>query len=294
MKLLDARRTRRLLLELEPGDALPDALEAGLRAARARTATVRGTAQLDQVDLLLPDPDPAGNGLEDVARRLDGSALLVTCEGWFDTRGGDGDGLELRGLLARETDRGPDLLGGVVAGARVVGPSRFELELLEDFDEVPVSGGGSRSRSVDDHDADEAQPARAPAAASGAWAAVAAASEAAQDPAPAPRTERRRGGRRERPGKAVTPVAVQPDPLPTRRRPSADQLLSEPYPERGDHIDHRQFGRCRVDGEDTQGGLIIRLPSGRRKTINLDFLEVLPAEEGPDGRVFPVRPRRKS
>ena len=64
-------------------------------------------------------------------------------------------------------------------------------------------------------------------------------------------------------------------------------------PAKGDWIDHRQFGLCRVDGDDEDGGLRIRLPSGIRKVIKLDVLEVLsPRLEG-ERKIFPLRPRRR-
>ena len=73
----------------------------------------------------------------------------------------------------------------------------------------------------------------------------------------------------------------------------AAAILDEPYPEKGDWVDHRQFGLCKVEGEDTEGGVRIRLPSGVRKVIRLDFLEVLPARVEGDRKIFPLRPRRR-
>jgi hypothetical protein len=68
---------------------------------------------------------------------------------------------------------------------------------------------------------------------------------------------------------------------------------AEFVPAKGDWIDHRQFGLCRVDGDDEDGGLRIRLPSGVRKVIKLDVLDVLsPRLEG-ERKIFPVRPRRR-
>jgi hypothetical protein len=69
----------------------------------------------------------------------------------------------------------------------------------------------------------------------------------------------------------------------------ADELV----PGRGDFIEHRQFGLCKIDREDDEGGLVLRLPSGVRKTIKLDFMEVgQPRMEG-TRRVFPIRPRKR-
>jgi hypothetical protein len=81
--------------------------------------------------------------------------------------------------------------------------------------------------------------------------------------------------------------------VPERRRTTEEEFFAEPQPEKGDFIEHRQFGLCRIDREDEDGGLIIRLPSGVRKVIKLDFMEVgQPRIEG-TRRIFPVRPRRR-
>jgi len=320
MQLFEARRTRRLLLRLDAGAGLPETLTTALRAARARTASLRGTGRVQGVELLLPDP--SGGEEAEVVRRLEGPLVLVAGEGHFQAaQGGGGEAapeLFLSVLLGRETDRGADLVGGEMVAAEVVGGARFEIEVLEDLDEVPLALGGAARRAPGNlrgggpqppgaaspprgrgEDTETAEPGR-PAA--GAWAQVAAISQAAEEESRAPAAPTRArgraggpGGGRKSGGKAPSvPVAVRPDPIPERRPTAAgEDSLDEPFPERGDYLDHRQFGLCRVDGEDSQGGLIIRLPSGRRKTINLDFLEVLPAEDRTEGRVFPVRPRRR-
>ena len=64
-------------------------------------------------------------------------------------------------------------------------------------------------------------------------------------------------------------------------------------PEKGDFIQHRQFGRCKVEGPTKNGGIRVKLPSGIRKTLRLDFMDVgSPCRE--DGRrIFPVRPKKR-
>jgi hypothetical protein len=64
-------------------------------------------------------------------------------------------------------------------------------------------------------------------------------------------------------------------------------------PKKGDWVEHRQFGLCRVDGEDADGALILRLPNAQRKHIRLDVMEVLPPRHDGDRRIFPLRPRAK-
>lgn len=87
--------------------------------------------------------------------------------------------------------------------------------------------------------------------------------------------------------------APVPDPIPTKARQDIDELLDQPLPERGDWVDHKVFGLCRVEGEDANGGVIIKLPTGARKHINLEVLQVLPARIEGDRRVYPLRPRRR-
>lgn len=91
--------------------------------------------------------------------------------------------------------------------------------------------------------------------------------------------------------------AFVPPPLPEKKRaaeaPAEEPHEQDPVPATGDFISHKQFGLCRVDGEDDEGGIVIRLPSGIRKSIRLDVMRVLPASMDGDRRVFPVEPRRR-
>lgn len=73
----------------------------------------------------------------------------------------------------------------------------------------------------------------------------------------------------------------------------ASDELDEPVLQKGDWVEHRQFGLCRVDGEDAEGAIIIKLPSGMRKHIKLDFLEVLTPRQDGERRIYPLRPRKR-
>lgn len=115
------------------------------------------------------------------------------------------------------------------------------------------------------------------------WASVAARAKEAERPATtklravAPRVE----------------ITVNKGAIPEKRREVDESFLDEPIPQVGDWVDHKQFGLCRVDGEDEGGGLIIRLNSGMRRTIVLDFLRVLSPRLDEGRRVFPLEPRKK-
>jgi predicted DNA-binding protein with PD1-like motif len=121
------------------------------------------------------------------------------------------------------------------------------------------------------------------------WADVVAASERAASALPAARPPRVAAG----PTAAPSPPHLPP-PIPSRDPgQKADPCLEEPLPQKGDFVDHRQFGICRVEGEDEDGGLRIRLPSGVRKVIKLHVFEVLPPRHEGDRRIFSLRPRRR-
>jgi predicted DNA-binding protein with PD1-like motif len=157
----------------------------------------------------------------------------------------------------------------------------------------PVNRGLTQARDEDDADDEEdpqedalrgapsSVPPRSVQKSGGvSWADVAAVSAAPEVAYAPPRRER-----------AESPGA-RPPPIPDKRQMFSSEL-DEPVPGRGDFVQHRQFGLCKIDREDKDGGLVIRLPSGVRKTIKLDFMEVgQPFDEG-GRRVFPIRPRKK-
>ena len=90
--------------------------------------------------------------------------------------------------------------------------------------------------------------------------------------------------------------AFRPEKVPTKRERKKDlSFLDEPVIEAGELVDHRQFGLCLVERVNDDGGLMIKLPNGRRRLIRLDVLEVQEPREDAEGRlVYPLRPKRKS
>jgi predicted DNA-binding protein with PD1-like motif len=83
---------------------------------------------------------------------------------------------------------------------------------------------------------------------------------------------------------------VVPDRVPERTRDAS--FLDEPVPERGDWVDHRQFGLCRIDRIEDDGALLIRTETGRRRRISLDVLEVLPPRDDGKRKIFPLRSKK--
>ncbi|MCB9633003.1 MAG: hypothetical protein H6721_12850, partial [Sandaracinus sp.] len=121
------------------------------------------------------------------------------------------------------------------------------------------------------------------------WAQVAAVSESARTPPPRPTKLRSRP--------RVEPTVPLPrvESIPTSRdRAVEPEYLDEPMPERGDHVSHKQFGLCKVERIDDDGGLRVKLPGGQRKQIKLDpFVVQGPRTDGAGRRVFDLVPRRK-
>lgn len=87
------------------------------------------------------------------------------------------------------------------------------------------------------------------------------------------------------------PSAPKPPSRTFRNRPIPRRVATAPWveddeimPEPGDYLDHPQLGLCLVEGEDSSGRTIIKVPSGRRRTLQLSALRVQPGEEDAEGR----------
>lgn len=192
-------------------------------------------------------------------------------------------GQSVRGTLARNT------APPVVTSSRSKAPPREASQIAIPMNEPaePEEDGTRES---------EAGPVAPSAGGFGgiSWAQVAAASEEAEKVQSAPKAMSRRVPEK-------TPQDHLPPPIPERstklpvRAAKAEKVVNwdEPNPSKGEYVDHRQFGLCRVDGEDDEGGLKIRLPSGVRKVIRLDFMEVLPPRFEGDRTIYPLRPRKR-
>ncbi len=94
------------------------------------------------------------------------------------------------------------------------------------------------------------------------------------------------------PPERVVEPAFAAQPIPDKKR-LVDDGADEPNLEKGDWVAHKQFGLCYVEGEDSEGAVVIKLPSGVRKVIRLDFLRVLPCHIQDDRRIYPLEQRKK-
>jgi hypothetical protein len=317
MIVFESRKARRVLVRLERGEELLASLAALAKEEKIRSAWIRGVGALEWVEL---DRHDQARRAPEPPQRFDTPCDVLTLEGHVATEDGEPTPV-LFATLSRRTDNGVDVLGGRVVRAGVfavelalevfgdvrlertadartglslwAGPSRQGVKAKKTAEPSrtwtrPPAAEAPEAPENDEEPAAEAAPS-APASSGGVtWAdvaAVSAAPEVAREEAPPPRSAARPG----RTGRRAKTPDFEPPPLPDE---GAD-FTDEPTPEKGDFIQHRQFGLCRVDRHDGQGGVTIKLPSGVRKKIKLDYMEVgQPRMEGKK-RVYPVRPRRR-
>lgn len=76
----------------------------------------------------------------------------------------------------------------------------------------------------------------------------------------------------------------------TSREAEAKKTSGEDaLPKRGDYIEHKVFGVCRVDQMQGDGVMVIRLETGRRKQLKVDALEFLEPRTSGRRKIYPVR-----
>ncbi|AKF06471.1 PPC domain-containing DNA-binding protein [Sandaracinus amylolyticus] len=323
MIVFESRIARRFVGRLERGEEVIATLRQLCEHERIRAAWIHGAGMLEWVELTEWDPEREAWR---APRRVEGPLTVLSLEGNVSIRNGP-PWVQLHVMVARQTGPGTfETLGGTVASARVYA-LEFAFDVYEDVrlerDEEAATGlslfkgssvrgvfarAGERTQELarpkpapvvedDEDEPEEEQPASrtaaaTPAAATGggvSWAVAAAVSQEAEKRAAAMPARRAPPSPPPLIPDVTTPKAV---PIPEARERDTS-FLDEPIPQKGDFVDHRQFGLCRVEGEDEDGGLRIRLPSGVRKVIRLDFLEVLPPRHEGDRKVFPLRPRKR-
>ncbi len=269
MEAYDATDARRYLLRFGPEEELVEAL-VGWVAMRGGRATVRGTGAFKSS--VIAD-------VEGEERKI-AAAEAIAISGVVD-----GGQAQLRVTLLR----GMQPIGGTLVSAKALGAD-LEVFVLDPDGAPEVSKPTTATPGWGDaaaaSAAAQAAPKAAPEPASGepSWADVAAASQQAAQ-APKPRKKRKK--------KKPTAPLFKPDPLPGQKQKDLS-YLDEPQPERGDYVQHKQFGKCRVERVGEDGGIVIKLPGGRRKAIKLTVLEVLePTEDGKGRLVYPLVPRKR-
>lgn len=314
MITFESRNVRRVVGRLERGDPVKRCIEDIARERDVTTGWVRAFGILETAELRRYDTRQKRFLPPE---RIEAPSEVVVLQGNVSLGDGGRPEVRLEVTLRRDGPQGTVLIGGELLEGEA-----FHLELVvECYDDLglrrepdPDTGlelwhglssrdaAGRRPRPPaeaetspdDDWGGTEAPSSSRPAPPTGgpvSWGQVA---DASASPRQTGKHQKVKPGMG-RPSvlKNAREPAPVPDPIPQKSRPDIDELLDEPIPERGDWVDHKVFGLCRVEGEDSNGGVIIKLPTGARKHINLEVLEVLPARIEGDRRVYPLRPRRR-
>jgi predicted DNA-binding protein with PD1-like motif len=292
MIVFEPNRTRRIVGRLERGESVLDALAEVALHRGISSAWFQATGPLESAELAVFDVETRRYSLP---KRV-GACTAVQITGNLSRLGG----LPFAHAHALVAPARPDGAEGAAAGVAIPatvgallgGELRagiaFAVEfVIEAYDDLVLE------RFPDDATGlplwrGKATAAVAASPAQLGWAAAAAEAErfAAQPtPARAPRTPHM-------PPERVVEPAFAAQPIPDKKR-VVDTEEDEPILAQGDWVAHKQFGLCHVDGEDSEGAVIIRLPSGVRKVIRLDFLRVLPCHVQDDRRIFPLEQRKK-
>ena len=267
MKSFDATPSRTLVLRAERGDRLPVALDELARAQGVVAGWVSGLGAVEWAEVSEYDQETQTYG---PAQRVQGGAEILHLSGNVSIKDG-APMAHLHVTLSQERGERIRVVGGHLVDACLFA-AELKLECYEDVSLVrtrdaatglalwglPLARDEAPAEEDEHEDQDDVASTLVDAEVGG-WAAVAAASEQAARPAPKPR----RGG----------------DPL---------------TPSIGDWVRHPKFGLCKIERRTGEDSVSIKLPSARRTTLKLSFLEVgEPRMEG-ERYVFPLEPRRKS
>lgn len=242
MKVIEANRTRHVVLRLDRGEELPAALARGLEEAGVRAGWLEGFGTLDAAEIAVLD---ARHRTYSKARRFEAGGDAVSLNGNVSQLDGS-TCVRLFATLSRETDAGLALVGGELLWGRA-----FSIEI-----HVTAFEDAGLARVADDR---TGLPALVrPSAAGGS---DTKGRSAAEEP-PAPQAAVPTPGRGPRPADATLPSIVDmaraalgekqeaPQHLqpPRRERPPED--ASEVYPEVGDIATHFHFGECKIISSD--------------------------------------------
>jgi predicted DNA-binding protein with PD1-like motif len=248
MNVSEARRTRHLVLRLDRGDELPQALVRALDALEARAGWIEGHGALEAAEIALHDGKPPGR-----ARRVEGLVDVVQIGGSVALQ----DGVltpRLTATLARETELGLQVFAGQVIWARA-----FAVELhvtvfddlglarvRDDLTGLPLLVGRSPGAPP--------EPSRAPIV----------------TPPPDP------------PRASPAPAAIEAPPMPVR--PARQQEEHEAYPEVGDAVTHFHFGECTILSSDGDRIRLRQDKDGRVREVALSMLKIEAPTTLPDGK----------
>lgn len=227
MKVNESRCSRVLLVTLDPGAELLVELMKTLDSADTQAGWVRGSGIVEDIEL---ETSGASETEASVSRLFPGRAELLSLEGVISR----GTAPELSVSLARETERGQDVVGGRLRGARAVSVH----VLLTALDERE---GGSAPERVTYGDA--------------------------STPTPAATLERT-------PKAPDVALPDGPPLPPRRPPSTALDNLDEVYPEPGDAVSHFHFGECTVLESDGERIRFRQGEDGRVREVALSVLKI--------------------
>lgn len=271
MKVIEAHRTRHLVLRLDRGDELPLAIVRALEESDVKSAWLTGFGTLEMAEIAVFD---ARQRTYSKARRFEPGGDVVSLHGNAAQLDGS-PCVRLFATLARETEAGLQLVAGELMTARA-----FAVELC-----VTVIEDASLARVADDR--------------TGQLALVRGSVAQVAEPAPQARASTPRS-----PSEQTSPSIVEmaraalgsepPHPLapPKRERPQED--FAETYPEVGDMATHFHFGECKIISSDGDKIRLQQLKDLRVREVALSALRTELVSEDPETHQRSFRLLRKN
>jgi uncharacterized protein len=289
MFVRESSQLRRLVGRLERGDDILRSFADLAERHGVTTGWVSGLGAFEWLELV--EYDQVAQRYKS-PKRFDTPMEILSLTGNISLKDG-APFVHIHTCVSRETDNGVQVVGGHLIAGRVFA-CEFSVECHDDL-ELERSADARTGLAL--WSSNRTDPGSAEQGVS--WAHVASAAQPTSPAKPpsvrpwaASKSADWKPAAPSRPARNAAP-SFTPPPLPTRRRQPDETPGEEPVPTRGEFIEHKQFGLCRVEGEDLEGGLLISLPSGARKVISLEFFSVSDPREDNGRRIYTLSPRRR-
>lgn len=289
MKIIEAHRTRHLVLRLDRTEELPGAIVRALEEADVRSAWIEGFGTLETAELAVFDGRLRSYSK---ARRYEPGGDVVSLSGNVSQLDGSVC-VRLFATLARETETGVTVVGGELMSGRA-----FAVEL-----HVTALDDAGLARVADDRTGQltlvrgsvapsaEVKP-RATADEPAAPGRAERASDVARSPAPKTGPEQSSPSIVEMARAAM--IGEGPQHLSPQRRERPPEDFSEIYPEVGDIATHFHFGECKILSSDGDKIRLQQLKDLRVREVALTALRVELVSEDPETHHRTFRLQRKN
>jgi len=249
MNVIEARRSRQLIVRVDRGEEIPTALLRALDEIEARSGWVEGTGSLEAAEIAVVDQSARSHA---TARLIEGPCDVVTLNGSIAQQAGQSS-LRLWVTLARETELGLQLAAGELIWARA-----YALELrVTAFDDVVLA------RVPDERTGLALLAAQNGGALSDPAQRMAPPPEPTFAPSPSPAAS---------PAASPSPAATTSPAMP--QRITRHEQAEETYPEIGDLVTHFHFGECEVIGSDGERIRLRQERDGRVREVALTMLKI--------------------